>query len=283
MTIPLLCTAAGSAIPALGFGTYGMDGQALARVLPPALEMGLRHIDTAQIYRNEAAVGDLVRASGLRRSDVFLTTKVWPANYGKRFDTSLDESLRHLGTDHVDLLLLHWPEGSDVPLADQVGALARAQDAGKARMIGVSNFDSARLAAAASLSDRPLATNQVEFHPFLDQRRIHAATRNAGMLLTAYCPLAVGRVFSEPLLAEIARETGRSIVQIVLRWVLEHEKMAALTRTSRADRLEQYRGLFNFTLGRDHMAAIATLGVRHERIVNPAGLTPIWDVPGPPQ
>ena len=173
-------SANGATIPSLGFGTFRMEGKDVLRMVPAALRVGFRHVDTAQIYRNEAEVGEAIAGSGVPRGDIFLTTKVWIDNFAPdRFMASVDESLAKLRTDHVDLLLLHWPNGT-VPLAEQIGGLNAVRDAGKTRHIGVSNYNIALLKDAISLSDAPLVTNQVEYHPFLDQRRLLAAMRDVG-------------------------------------------------------------------------------------------------------
>jgi 2,5-diketo-D-gluconate reductase B len=160
----------GAKIPVLGFGTYGMAGPRLQNILVAALQRGFRHIDTAQMYQNEADVGAAIHASGIPRDAIFVTTKVWVDNYiRQRFMASVDESLRRLQSDHIDLLLVHWPRGG-APLEDQIEGLNRAVDSGKVRYIGVSNYNVAMMRAAAALSTRPLVTNQVEYHPFLDQK-----------------------------------------------------------------------------------------------------------------
>ena len=190
--------AGNAAIPAIGFGTYAMSGDDIYRTVPAALRAGFRHIDTAQIYGNEAEVGDSVAASGIPRSEIFLTTKVWVSNYSaRRFDASVNESLRKLKTDYIDLLLLHWPGGSDVPLAEQIGELNAVVRAGKVRHIGVSNFNRALMTEAIRLSAAPLVTNQFEYHPYLNQSLLVESTRQAGLAVTGYCGMAVGRVFSD--------------------------------------------------------------------------------------
>jgi 2,5-diketo-D-gluconate reductase B len=222
-------------IPCIGFGTYGLQGPRLARLVDHALRAGFRHIDTAQIYGNEEAVGEGVLASEVDRNDTFITTKIWVGNYpGRRFERSVDESLKRLRTDYVDLLLLHWPSDI-VPLEEQIGRLNELVHAGKVLGIGVSNFNSALLEQAAKLSDIPLATNQFEYHPYLNQASLITATQHAGASVTAYCAMAVGRVFSEPLLKSIATRYGKSISQVVLRWLLQQPGVIALSRTERED------------------------------------------------
>ncbi|MBU7437801.1 aldo/keto reductase [Paraburkholderia fungorum] len=270
--------AGNAAIPAIGFGTYGMTGDDIYRVIPEALRAGFRHIDTGQIYRNEAEIGDCVVASGIPRSDIFLTTKVWVNNYSARhFDASVNESLRKLKTDYIDLLLLHWPGGSDVPLAEQIGELNAVVRAGKVRHIGVSNFNRAQMTEAIRLSGAPLVTNQLEYHPYLNQSLLIESTREAGLAVTGYCGMAVGRVFSDPTLKEIAARHDKTIAQIVLRWLVQQRGVVALSRTTRIDRLAQNLAVFDFELDDADMAAIHALATANSRIVDPPGLAPRWD------
>ncbi|MDP3407648.1 aldo/keto reductase [Bosea sp. (in: a-proteobacteria)] len=271
-------SAHGAAIPALGFGTFRMEAADVLRMVPAALNLGFRHIDTAQIYRNEAAVGEAIAGSGVARGDIFLTTKVWIDNFAPgRFEASVEESLAKLRTDHVDLLLLHWPNGS-VKLADQIGALNAVREAGKTRNIGVSNYTIALLAQAQALSPAPLVTNQVEYHPYLDQRRLMAAMQQAGMALTAYYAMADGKVFVDPLLAEIAAKYRRSIAQIVLRWLVQQEGVVALSKTVSEDRARDNAAIFDFALDDSEMAAIHALAAPDGRVLKPDGLSPVWDV-----
>jgi 2,5-diketo-D-gluconate reductase B len=269
--------AGNAAIPAIGFGTYGMSGDDIYRTVPAALRAGFRHIDTAQIYGNEAEVGDSVAASGIPRSEIFLTTKVWVSNYSeRRFEASVDESLRKLRTDYIDLLLLHWP-GSDVPLAEQIAGLNAVVRAGKVRYIGVSNFNRALMADAIRLSSAPLVTNQFEYHPYLNQSLLIESTLQAGLTVTGYCGMAVGRVFADPTLEEIAGRHDKTIAQIVLRWLVQQRGIVALSRTTRIDRLAQNLAVFDFELDDADMAAIHALATADSRIVNPPGLAPLWD------
>ena len=267
----------GALIPSLGFGTYGMQGRALSDIIPAALKAGFRHIDTAQIYANEADVGLGISQSGLSRNDIFITTKVWNGNYAPRsMARSVDESLRKLRSDHVDLLLLHWPSDA-VPLDEQIGALNDIVRAGKATHIGVSNYNRALLERATALSAIPLVTNQFEYHPYLEQRKLVSATRRAGLAVTAYCAMAVGRVFDEPKLKEIAARNGRTVSQVVLRWVIQQEGTIALSRTSNPERLAENTGIYDFELPAEDMAAIFALAKPGSRIVDPRGLAPAWD------
>jgi 2,5-diketo-D-gluconate reductase B len=267
----------GARVPALGFGTYGMSSDDMRRMIPAALRAGFRHIDTAQVYGNEAGVGDGLAASGVARSEVFITTKVWIANYAPdRFERSVDESLQRLRSQYIDLLLLHWPS-EELPLKDQIESLNHVVDLGKVRHIGVSNYNSRLLRSAKELSRHPLITNQFEYHPFLNQRTLIEVTRALGMVVTAYCAMAIGRVFTERTLFDIAGKHGRSVAQIVLRWVIQQPGMIALSRTVNPDRLAENIAVFDFELSVEEMERINALARPQSRIVNPAGLAPAWD------
>jgi 2,5-diketo-D-gluconate reductase B len=229
------------------------------------------------MYQNEADVGVAIRASGVQRDAIFVTTKVWVGNYiRQRFMASVDESLRNLQCDYIDLLLVHWPRGS-ASMEDQIEGLNRAVDSGKVRYIGVSNYNVAMMRAAAALSTHPLVTNQVEYHPFLDQTAVLQQVASGGSSLMAYCGMAVGRVFETQLLKDMAARHGRSVAQIVLRWLIQQPNVVALSRTEKIERLPQNTDIFDFALGDDDMAAIGTLKSPGGRIVNPSQLAPAWD------
>ncbi len=268
----------GASIPALGFGTFRMSGAEVAEVLPAALAQGFRHVDTAQIYKNEAAVGAAIAASGVARDQIFLTTKVWVTNFAAdRFGASVEESLTKLGTDHVDLLLLHWPGGSDVPRDAQIEALNKVQARGLTRHIGVSNYTVAQMDEAIRLSDAPLIINQVEYHPYLSQAALLAAAKARGLSLTAYFSLADGKVAQDPVLREIGAAHGKTAAQVALRWLVQQPGVAALTKTARVARLPENVAIFDFALSEAEMAAIHALARPDGRIVNPEGLAPVWD------
>jgi 2,5-diketo-D-gluconate reductase B len=267
----------GAEIPSLGFGTYGMSREDMLRTIPAALGAGFRHIDTAQIYRNEAEVGECVQASGLARTEVFLTAKVWVANYAKgAFAASVDDSLRRLRTDYIDLLLLHWPY-PNVPLAEQVAGLNAAVKAGRVRHIGVSNFNRQLLAEAVRLSEAPIVTNQFEYHPYLNQRPLIDACLRLGVSVTAYCGMAVGRVFDDPVLLGIAKRRGKTVAQVVLRWLIQQDGVAALSRTTNPARIPANLDVFGFELSPEEIRAIGHLATSDSRIVSPTGLAPAWD------
>lgn len=272
----MFVTANGATLPALGFGTFRMSGADTERMVAHVLNNGYRHIDTAQIYGNEAAVGTGIRASGAKRADLFLTTKVWVEQYRRAdFLASVDESLKKLQTDHVDLLLLHWPSDA-VGLDEQIDALNAVAAAGKARHIGVSNFTVALMDAAARLSPRPLANNQIEHHPYLSQAPVIAAAKRLGLSLTGYYAMADGAVLSDPALQALAASHGRTVPQIVLRWVLQ-QGMAVLSKTVSETRAIENAAVFDFALSDADMATIHSLARPDGRLVNPAGLAPTWD------
>ena len=270
-------SANGANIPVLGFGTFRMPGPDVLRIVPQAIKLGFRHIDTAQIYRNEAEVGEAIQASGVARGDIFLTTKVWVDHYKHAdFLASVDESLKKLRTDYVDLLLLHWPS-SGVPLAEQIGALNDVKKAGKVKNIGVSNFNTALMAQSVELSEAPLATNQIEYHPYLDQTKVLEAARLTGMSITAYYAMADGKVPNEPLLKDIGARHGKTAAQVVLRWLVQQKDVITLSKTATESRLKENFDIFDFDLTSDEMAAIHKLARPNGRIVSPGGLAPDWD------
>ncbi|UXS02355.1 aldo/keto reductase [Agrobacterium tumefaciens] len=270
-------TANGAAIPALGFGTFRIPGADVLRIVPHALKAGFRHVDTAQIYGNEAEVGEAISGSGIVRGDIFLTTKVWVENYKHdAFIASVDESLTKLKTDYVDLLLLHWPNEA-VSLAEQIGALNAVKEAGKVRHIGVSNFTTALMAEAVALSSAPLVTNQIEYHPYLNQDAVIAAARQAGLSITGYFAMADGKVFNEPVLRDIASRHGKSVAQVVLRWLVQQDGVIALSKTITEARVAENAAIFDFALSTEDMAAIHGLATSEGRIVSPDGLAPAWD------
>jgi diketogulonate reductase-like aldo/keto reductase len=266
----------GVPVPTPGFGTYGMQGPGLTRLIVHALRAGFRHIDTAQIYRNESDVGAAIGASGISRSEIFITTKVWVTNYTPQaFSNSVEESLSKLGTDYIDLLLLHWPSAA-VPLTAQIEGLDRAVRAGKVRHIGVSNFNAALVREAIDLSDIPLITNQFELHPYINQATLIEATQQAGLAVTGYCGMAVGRVFSEPVLLDIASRKRRTVAQIVLRWLFQQD-VICLSRSTDEHRITDNLAFFDFSLDESEMKAIHGLAAPGSRIVDPPGLAPQWD------
>ncbi len=267
----------GAAIPAIGFGTSGM-GDVRAEHVATALKAGYRHIDTAWKYGTERAVGEGMRASGIPRHEVFLCTKVSHEYlHADDFARSVDESLKSLGVDYVNLLLVHWPE-KNTPLAETMGALAKAKREGLTRHIGVANFNIAMLDGAIRLCPEPLVTLQAECHPYLDQSKVIEACRRRGLVLTAYCPLARGRLKGDPVLADVARRTGKTFAQVALRWLMQQKIIAAIPRSSNPARIAENLDVFDFELSDDDMRRIGALKRPDGRIANPAGRAPVWDV-----
>lgn len=269
-------TAHGVEIPALGFGVFRMSDAEVERVVPAALDAGFRHFDTAQIYGNEAALGRALASAGARRDELFLTTKVWVDKYGPAaFAPSVDESLDKLGVEQVDLLLLHWP-GTQVPVAEQIALLNDVAEAGRTRAIGVSNQNIAQLRASIAASRRPIVTNQIEMHPYLDQSAMIAAAKAECVALTAYFAMADGAVPNDPLLKEIGARHGKSAAQVALRWLLQQGHVV-LSKTARPERVAENMAVFDFTLDDGEMTRIAGLARPDGRRVNPEGLAPAWD------
>ena len=272
--IPTL-SAHGASIPAIGFGTSSLGH--CSEVVATALRLGYRHIDTAWKYGTERGVGEGIRASGVARDDIFLTTKVSHEYlHADDFARSVDESLANLRVDYVDLLLVHWPE-ANTPLKETMGALAKAKRQGLARHIGVANFPVALLEDAIRLCPEPLTTDQVEYHPYLDQSKVLAACRRLGLVLTAYCPLGRGRLFKDAVLGEIAARKGRTLAQIALRWLIQQGNVAPIPRSSDPQRMAENLAIFDFALTEDEMTRIAALKRPDGRIADPAGRAPAWD------
>lgn len=253
-------------------------GRVEAEHIAIALKAGYRHIDTARKYGTEDVVGEGMRASGVPRRDIFLCTKVSHENlHAADFARSVEQSLKALATDYVDLLLVHWPE-KNTPLKETMIALARAKRQGLTRHIGVANFNIAMLDDAIRLCPEPLVTLQVECHPYLDQSKVIAACRERGLVLTAYCPLARGRLIGDPVLAEIGRRHGKTAAQVALRWLMQQGSIAAIPRSSNAARIAQNIDVFDFELGAGDMARIDALKRPDGRTANPVGRAPVWDV-----
>jgi len=265
----------GARIPSIGLGTWELRGRSCARIVAQAVKLGYRHFDTAQIYENEREVGEGIRASGIKRDDVFVTTKVWTTHFApNELERSAKESLVKLRMPYVDLLLLHWPN-PHVPLAETLGALARVSQMGLARHIGVSNFTVALIEEAAAASPEPLACDQVEYHPYLDQTKVKEACARHHMALVAYSPIARGRIKNDRTLARIAERYGKSAAQVSLRWLVQ-QNVCAIPRTSRIERLSENIAIFDFSLSEEEMAEIAALATARGRLTD-YGFAPKWD------
>lgn len=270
----------GADIPAIGFGTFQLEPETARARVHDALAAGYRHIDTAQMYNNEEAVGAGIRDSGLARDEIFVTTKVWVDRFRDGdLQRSAEESLQRLGLDAVDLLLLHWPN-PEVPLEETIGALNDVRQRGLARHIGVSNFTVALTREAVAASDAPLVTNQVEYHPYLSQDPVRRELARQGMALTAYCPLGQGRVLQDPVIARIASDHGKDPGQVILRWHYQQPDVVAIPRSSRAERVRSNLEIFDFELSEAEMNAISGLAREDGRIISPASLAPAWDNAG---
>ena len=264
-------------IPAFGLGTFRLKGQQVIDSVTNGLELGYRHIDTAQIYGNEAEVGQAVTAAGLARKDLFVTTKIWTDNLGKnKLIPSLKDSLAKLQMDQVDLTLIHWPAPNDsIAVATCMEALAEAKAQGLTRLIGVSNFTIAHLQQAiAVVGAQEIATQQIEIHPFLQNRKVVEFARSQGIHLTAYMPLAYGKVMADPTIIEIAGAHQANPAQIALAWSLQQGFATIPSSTKRAN-LESNLAAQNISLSDAEMAAIAKLD-KGERLANP-DFAPQWD------
>jgi 2,5-diketo-D-gluconate reductase B len=274
-----LVEANGARIPAVGLGTLGLKDAACVDAVNAALRLGYRHIDTAERYGNEGEVGEGLHqglaAAGLKRDDVFVTTKVYHDKLAAAdFERSLDESLKKLRLPFVDLLLIHWPNPK-VPLAETIGALCKAKREGKTKHIGVANFTTTLLDEAAKLATEPLVTNQIEVHPFLDQSKVIAACRRHGLSVTAYCPLARGKVPGNELLERIGKAHGKSSAQVSLRYLLQ-QGMIVIPRTAKPEHLAANLAASDFTLSDAAMRDIDGLKRSDGRVVNPPH-APQWD------
>ncbi len=257
----------GARIPLVGLGTWDLRGRTCARVVEQALRLGYRHIDTAEMYDNEREVGEGLRASGIKRNDVFVTTKIWPSHFAPReLERAARDSLVKLRLSEVDLLLLHWPN-PQIPLEETLGALCKVKRDGLARHIGISNFTVALIEQALKIATEPLVCDQVECHPFLDQSKVIAACRANHMAVVAYSPIARGSIRSDKTLSRIGAAYKKTAAQICLRFLVQ-QCIVVIPRTSKLERLSENAALFDFKLSDEDMAEIARLGSRDGRLVD---------------
>jgi 2,5-diketo-D-gluconate reductase B len=264
-------------IPVLGFGTAGLVGDDARRMVLHALNVGYRHIDTAQVYNNENEIGAAIRASSVSREEIFLTTKVWIDRFKEgELQQSVEESLGRLRTDGVELLLLHWPN-PNVPLRDTMRALNTVKRSGLTKHIGLSNFTTALMEDAIAFSDEPLVVNQVEYHPFLSQRSLLTGIRAHGMGLIAYSPLAQGGVFKNETLKRIAENHGVNPGQVALRWLIQQESVIAIPMSRKEEHAVENLSIFDFTLSKSEMSSISSLARPNGRLLNWEELVPEWD------
>lgn len=265
-------------IPTFGVGTFRLTGQTVIDSVRTALELGYRAIDTAQIYGNEAEVGQAIAESGVPRSDLFITTKIWVDNYSSdKLAPSLRESLRKLRTDHVDLTLIHWPApGGNVPLAEYMTALANTKLAGLTRQIGISNFNIALTKQAIEVvGNDQIATNQIELSPYLQNRKLSDFLKSQNIAVTSYMTLAYGKVLKDPVLGQIALKHDASPAQVALAWAL-HQDYSVIPSSTKREHLASNLLAQQLQLDEEDMTAIVALE-RNGREVNPAGLAPDWD------
>jgi len=265
-------------IPAFGLGTFRLKGQTVIDSVRNALDVGYRAIDTAQIYENETEVGQAIAESGVARDELFITTKIWIANFHHdALLESLRESLRKLRTDHVELTLIHWPSPKDaVPMAEYLGALAEAKSQGLTRQIGISNFTIAQTRQAIEiLGADAIATNQIEVHPYLQNRALIAFLKDQGIHVTAYMSLAYGEVLKDPVIQAIAERHQATPAQVALAWALQ-QGFAVIPSSTKRENLAGNLLAAELRLSDEDMAQIATLDRGH-RLANPEGIAPAWD------
>ncbi len=266
----------GTTIPALGFGTYELRGKECVEAVRIAIDSGYMHIDTAQIYENEAEVGEGIKKSG-KRDKIFLTTKIWRNEFAAgTAQKSVDESLKKLKTDYVDLLLVHWPF-PEVPVAQMVAEVMTAKEAEKAKAIGVSNFTVSQMEEALKISGGEIVCNQVEYHPYLSQKPVLEFVQKSDMALTAYSPVARGKIIKDKAIQEIGLKYGKNAGQVGLRWLIQQNNVAAIPKSGTSANIKSNIDIFDFELTAEEMKKIHTLAKVDGRQVNPSW-GPKWDV-----
>ncbi|MGC1467360.1 MAG: aldo/keto reductase [Pseudolabrys sp.] len=267
----------GARIPAIGLGTMTLKEDVCVQAVKTALQVGYHHIDTANFYGNEKENGEGFRASGVRREDMFITTKVRENNLTPdNFARSLDQSLANLQLPYVDLLLIHW-NNKDIPFSVSIPSLCKAKKDGKARHVGVANFTSKMLDEAWAVTSEPLVCNQVEMHPFINQDKVLAACKKHGMAVVAYCPIARGKVPGADALERIGKAHGKTAAQVSLRYLVQRGAIP-IPRTATPDHLKQNLDVFDFALSDAEMADLKKLNATNMRVVNPPH-APVWDTP----
>lgn len=267
--------AQGANIPVLGLGTWMMEGETCAAAVRIGLELGYRHLDTASLYGNEEDVGDGMRDSGVGRQEIFLATKVWHEHLEpKRLVKSVDDSLRKLRTDYVDLMYIHWPS-PDHPWEPALDRLFDLRREGKIRNVGVSNFPSVMFREASKRG--PVVCNQVEYHVYLGQRAVIRAARESGAAVVAYSPLARGKVRHDDTLKEIGHDHGKTPSQVALRWLVQQPGVGAIPKASSREHLAENLEVLDFQLSNEEMATIDKLDQDMRLIDPPHG--PDWDPP----
>ncbi len=260
------------------FGTFPLEGDVAKQAILAAAEFGYRAFDTAQMYGNEAETGEALKATGVPREDLCITTKVHPDNFGEdRFMASVEQSLKALQVDCADVLLLHWPP-MDGDIGPSLKLLQAAHDQGLARNIGVSNYTAQMMKDAKSIVDAPIVTNQVEFHPLLNQDRLLAVANEVGIPLSSYCSVARGEVFKHPEFAEIGAAYGKTAGQVVLRWIVQ-KGVSVNTMSTKPENIRANFDIMDFTLSSVDMARIEKLTNTGYRIVGEdlVPWAPKWD------
>lgn len=266
-------TIQGVDVPSPGFGTFQLKGETCGGAVRHALATGYRHVDTARMYENEAEVGRAIADSGVKRADLFLTSKIWQEDCRpERVGPAVESSLRDLKTDVLDLLLIHWPEPG-IPLQETLGAMREQQAAGRVRQVGLSNFPPSLLMEA--LSDGPVFCNQVEYHPLLGQSRLLEICRKHDVLLAAYAPLAHGKLVDHPELAEIGATHGKSACQVAIRWLLQQDHVVALPRSSKPAHITDNFQVNDFELSAEEMDRVDALP-KNRRFFDPP-FAPDWE------
>ncbi|MGQ3888741.1 aldo/keto reductase [Legionella sp. CNM-1927-20] len=263
-------------IPAIGFGTFQVSGQDASLLTAYALENGYRHIDTAQIYKNEEQVGDGILSSGIPREDIFLTTKIWVDCFkADALIQSVQDSLEKLKTDYVDLILLHWPN-EKIPLDETILGLNEVYQKRFANYIGVSNFTIKQMEAASRLSQIPISFNQIEYHPYLTQDNLVKRAKELKINIMAHSSIGHEALLKNAILQTLAEKYKKDVVQIILRWLYELN-IPSLTKSSKKDRILSNASIFDFQLSEKDMNLIKSLSSTAKRFINPEGLSPVWD------
>lgn len=248
----------GERVPSLGLGTYRLTGEECVGAVSLALSVGYRHVDTAQMYGNEVEVGRGMVDSGVDRGEIFVTTKVWPSDFTReRVLSKTRESVKKLGTEYVDLLLMHWPPNG-TPLGETLGAMRELQEEGAVRHVGVSNFSPSLVEEAKGYAE--VFCNQVEYHAYRGQAALLRQAREMDYLLVAYKPLSRGNVEQDATLREIGEAHGKTAAQVALRWLVQQEKVAAIPKATGEEHLRSNLDVFDFELSQEEMGRVSSLG-----------------------
>ena len=267
----------GARIPTIGLGTMTLKEDVCVQAVRTALQLGYRHLDTAAFYGNEKENGEGLRQSGVKREEVFITTKVRENNLTPdNFVRSLEQSLANLQLPYVDLLLIHW-NNKDIPFEMSIGSLCKAKKEGKATHVGVANFTTTMLDQAWAVTTEPLVCNQIEMHPFINQDKVLAACQKYGMAVVAYCPIARGKVPGAEALERIGKAHGKTSAQVSLRYLVQRG-VSAIPRTATPQHLKENLDVFDFALTDAEMAELKALNATNMRVVNPPH-APQWDTP----